>query len=268
MEIEDPKSVLGKPISDIYGRVLGRVAGFTFGYSGEISTVAVESGEEFVVFGAEKLLSGEDGLRVVPEWKLESQAVGLESDALRRRLAALDAMKLIKGISDDAYEQLRLRMEKAQAMQREASARIARRLEELKLLDDSVDSFLAMVRLQFISQEIDEETFKGTADYCMRIKTTNARERSEVEEMLKFAYVKEQGIRPVEEAMVGPPQTDETPTPGGMEAPSIEFETLEPERPPQLQVERAEEIPPKEEVPSDSPPPAFGSFRSLRNKPS
>jgi len=251
--------MIGRQITDVYGRPVGRIAGVTVGYGGEIESLAVDSGDKFVQYLADELSEGEDGPQILPSWVVEFKASGIDASAIQKRLVALETMKRMKGVSQPIYEELRTKLADAQETHRTMSGQLRERLETLAMIDASVDSFLAMVRLQLMSDELDEGTFKASADYCAQVKSMNDKERAEIEVVIGPLPPAEEATEQVGEAPASVPMEK-------VSAPEPEPLVEEPRRAEAMhaQKEPVEEV--EEPLPEQSKP-TSGGLRSLRNRP-
>lgn len=171
---------VGKVVRDIYGRELGRAVGVVFDVSGEVASIGVEMAGSFVEIPPEIVVSDQDELEVMPEWKAEAKKVGMVGASLERRLAALEGMVERKEVPQDAYVILRSRLAALRGTHDQALSRTLARLDDLEREDESVDLFLSMVRVQFLAGEMGEESFRLTEEYCKALKGANEREAEDI----------------------------------------------------------------------------------------
>ncbi len=211
MERGELRTILGKSVTDVYGRPLGRVIGVTLDLKGEISTIGVETGRGFVELSRERFVSVDKEITIQLEWAAAAGRPAFEKAVFERRMASLERMKSMKGFSEKAYEAqiARLRQFKDPETHEEASAMMKTRLEELGSIDQAIDNFVSAVRLQFLTQELDEELLNFTTESCSAIRGINSRERSDISEMLGSVF----GNGPPKEAEVATSDRQETPSP-------------------------------------------------------
>ncbi len=183
---EDFSKAIGKEVRDIYGRNLGRCIGFTVDLSGNLRTIGVELGTSFQEYPADRLLAGreEDGIVTIPDWKADSRRVGMEKGVLEKRINALTKMLEAGEISQKVYDDMYKGLMTIRASHEQLSRDLVRRLDALEENDDKINTFLARVKLQGVSEEISEQAVKWTADFCVAMKSMNESERVGINEIL------------------------------------------------------------------------------------
>src|ERR1700693_4590953 len=81
---------VGRPVKDVYGRYFGSVIGFSIDNSGELKSIGLDQcGGEFHEFASNRIVSDKDGFIVVPSWRVDADALGRETETIRRRAQAL-----------------------------------------------------------------------------------------------------------------------------------------------------------------------------------
>jgi len=171
---------VGKPVLDTYGRRLGRAMGLIFDLSGEVTSVGVEQAGSFKELRADMVVSDLEELKVMPEWKADSKRAGIEGAALERRLTALAEMVEDKEISQASYDAMHAKLMDVRATQDLVFQRMLEKLDYLEHEDESMDSFVTMVRLEFHAGEMSEESYNLTMVECEEIKVANAKETAEI----------------------------------------------------------------------------------------
>jgi hypothetical protein len=171
---------VGKPVIDTYGRRLGRAVGLVFDLRGDVVLVGVEQAGSFRELRADMVVSDFEELRVMPEWKADSKRAGIEGALLERRLTALDEMVEDEEISQESYDALHAKLIEVRATQDEVLQRILIRLDSLEHEDESMSSFVDMIKLEFNAGEMSEESYNLTMVECEEIKVANAREKDEI----------------------------------------------------------------------------------------
>src|SRR5215472_5685223 len=103
----ETKALLGRPVSDVYGRLLGRVIGIERNPFGEMEGVQVEStGGIIVTAKARQMALTPKTITIAPEWKLESEDIISELSLLRKRVGALESLKDSREIDAEIYSEL------------------------------------------------------------------------------------------------------------------------------------------------------------------
>ena len=177
MRIDDPTTLIGRAVRDVYGRDLGRCVGFTVDLGGKVSAVGVQSGLWFYEYPVDCIVSNDKDAVVMPEWKMQARRFGLEKGTLEKRMKALNAL-LSKGeISHKVYDDLAGSLSPALEGHERLADLLVRRLEELEEVDDRISSFMARVMLEGVSEELKQDVVKRITDYCMSAKLMNGSEK-------------------------------------------------------------------------------------------
>ena len=191
MRTEVIQKLVGRPVKDIYGRYVGYVVGFSVDTTGELRSVGVDQGSgEFAEYPNNRIISDKDGLIAVPSWKVETEGLGKETEMVRRRAQALEDLakegEIPTHLYEEMYKQYSEQLTKLQESYNNLGQRLRRRKEELDHQGELLDRFLANVKVQFRSGEIDEGTFKVASDYCVSMKERDVREREDLAKVLRI----------------------------------------------------------------------------------
>ena len=114
----ETKALLGRGVTDVYGRFVGRVIGIDRNPFGEMEGVQVESvGNSILTFKARQIALTPKTVTVTPEWKLEVEDVVSELSLLRKRVGALEQLNDSREIDGEIYAEI-LEAQKAGYMER------------------------------------------------------------------------------------------------------------------------------------------------------
>src|SRR5438132_11359049 len=103
----ETKALLGRGVTDIYGRLLGRVIGIERNPFGEMEGVQVEAtGGIILTAKARQMALTPKTITISPEWKLESEDIISELTLLRKRVGALESLKDSREIDGGIYSAL------------------------------------------------------------------------------------------------------------------------------------------------------------------
>jgi len=191
MRSEAIQKLVGRPVKDFYGRYAGFVVGFSVDTNGELQFVGIDQGNgEFAQFPQKRVLSDHDGLVVLPQWKLDVDSLRRETEAVRKRILALETLVREGEVSRPIYEQMRAQYDgQINDLQQSHSAllqSLTKRLEYLDTRSQSLEVFLANVKVQFRAGEIDEGTFKVAIDYCTAMKARDLKESEDIGSVLRL----------------------------------------------------------------------------------
>jgi hypothetical protein len=181
---------VGRPVKDVYGRYLGSVVGFSIDNSGELRSIGLDqSGGEFHEFASNRIISDKDGFIVIPSWKLDADALGRETETVRRRAQALADLEKEGEVPADLRDEMHGQYDGELKGLRESYSTLEhearRRVEALDRQVKSLDRFLLNLKVQFRSGEIDEGTFKAEAEYCAQIKLRDTKEKEDLHKLLR-----------------------------------------------------------------------------------
>ena len=192
MRAEALEKLVNKPVKDTYGRYVGFVVGFSVDTSGDLKSVGVDQGNgEFTEYPNERVVSTSDGFVVIPQWKVECDALGKEIEGVKRRAKALQDLAREGEVPRSLYEDMMGKYSeeaaKIQSSYKSLAESMVVRIGELEGQKESLDKFLVEVKVQFRAGEIDEAAYKVAAESCQAMQTRNSQETAELTRMLKAA---------------------------------------------------------------------------------
>jgi len=161
----ETKALLGRSVSDIYGRLLGRIIGIERNPFGEMEGVQVEAtGGIILTAKARQMALTPKTITISPEWKLESEEIVSELTLLRKRVGALESLKDSREIDGEIYSEL-LESQKAGYMDKVKTASglvisMKSRLNEIMGQITSLTRYLVNAKLDHKSGELDEDSLK------------------------------------------------------------------------------------------------------------
>src|SRR3989442_2583304 len=102
----ETKALLGRRVSDVYGRLLARVIGIERNPFGEMEGEQVEAtGGIILTDKARKMALTPKTITISPEWKLESEDIISELSFLRKRDGALQSLENSKEVDGQIYSE-------------------------------------------------------------------------------------------------------------------------------------------------------------------
>jgi hypothetical protein len=192
MRAEALEKLVNKPVKDTYGRYVGFVVGFSVDTSGELKSVGVDQGNgDFTEYPHQRIASTADGFVVIPEWKVQCDALGKEVEGVRRRAKALQELaregEVSRSLFDDMMGKYSEEASTIQGSYKSLAENMVVRIGELEGQKEQLDRFLVEVKVQFRAGEIDEAAYKVAAESCQAMQTRNSQEMAELTKMLKSA---------------------------------------------------------------------------------
>ncbi len=191
MRAEAIGKLVNRPVKDSYGRYVGFVVGFSVDTAGELTTVGVDHGNgDFREYPSERLVSTSEGFIVIPEWKVGCEALGKELDGVKKRAKALQDLAREGEIPQSIYQEMMAKYseqtDKTQESYKSLMEGMVVRVSELEEQKETLERFLANLKVQFRAGEIDESSFKVSSDCCQAMLNRNSQERGELEKTLKM----------------------------------------------------------------------------------
>lgn len=161
----ETKALLGRSVSDVYGRLLGRVIGIERNPFGEMEGIQVEAtGGIILTAKARQIALTPQTITISPEWKLESEDIISELSLLRKRVSALESLKDTREIDGEIYSEL-LESQKAGYLDKVKLAgslvdTMKSRLSEITSQIRSLTRYLVNAKLDHKSGELDADSLK------------------------------------------------------------------------------------------------------------
>ena len=161
----EARALLGKSISDVYGRALGRIIGVNRNQFGEMEGLEVESpGGNVIDVPSKSIMLTPKMITATPEWKVDAHELTTEIATVKKRIVALEGLRDKGDVDSEIYEEL-LEAQRSgylsKVKQTEALVGIIRtKLERTNNQLTSLTKHLVNAKLDFQSGEIDEASMK------------------------------------------------------------------------------------------------------------
>ena len=161
----EAKALLGKSISDVYGRSLGRIIGINRNQFGEMEGLEVESpGGNVIDIPSKSIMLTPKMVTATPEWKVDAHELTGEIATVKKRIVALEGLRGKGDVDGEIYEEL-LEAQRSgylsKVKQIEALVGALRvKLERTNNQLTSLTKHLVNAKLDYQSGEIDEASMK------------------------------------------------------------------------------------------------------------
>jgi len=161
----ETRALLGRNVTDSYGRNIGRVIGLEKNHFGELEAVQVEALAGQIVSAKTRQLSvTPKSVSLTPEWKLDSNDLIQELSVLRKRVSALEELRSSGEIGGEVYNEL-LSAQKTGYTEKLHSGRqllesMSQRHASITAQISSLTKYLANAKLDHKSGILDESSFK------------------------------------------------------------------------------------------------------------
>ena len=161
----EAKALLGKSISDVYGRSLGRIIGVNRNQFGEMEGLEVESpGGNVIDIPSKSIMLTPKMVTATPEWKVDANELSGEIATVKRRIVALEGLRDKGDVDREIYEELLeaqrsgylSKVKQAEALVGALRAKLERTNNQLT----SLTKHLVNAKLDYQSGEIDEASMK------------------------------------------------------------------------------------------------------------
>ncbi len=161
----ETRALLGRNVTDSYGRNLGRVIGLEKNHFGELEAVQVEALAGQIVSAKTRQLSvTPKSVSLTPEWKLDANDLVQELSILLKRVSALEALRSSGEIGGEVYNEL-LSAQKTGYVEKLHSGRqllesMSQRHAGITAQISTLTKYLANAKLDHKSGILDESSFK------------------------------------------------------------------------------------------------------------
>ena len=178
-------SIIGRPVKDMYGTIIGNVLGTLTHIDGQIRTVGIDCGSEGLKqIPYEQLVLQGDVVIYIPGWRIDAQKI------LKEKRLTLSRLKALMGImsEDDAtqsdadviHDQCKTKLMELDEAESKVRDELSVRLEELDSQEKIIKVMLFDAKVQFKSEEISDSTFETIQKHCNNLLERLSHERVEV----------------------------------------------------------------------------------------
>lgn len=189
LRLEIMKRYLGKPITDPFGNIVGKVVGLSFDSKNEVKGIAIESGDgDLMRLPMERIIVNENSIHLEQPWRIEANELDRMYEVIANRIQALEELYNSGEIEEEIYAELHKSHKSAleELEERRKSlieglrAKISEKVEEIKELQ----MFLANNKILRASGEVDEYSYRISNDAIRRGLQRSISEKKEMEELL------------------------------------------------------------------------------------
>ena len=156
---------MGRVVTDVYGRTIGRTIGIDRNPFGELEGIQVEAvGGNILTVKARQIALTPKSITLTPEWKIDSEDLIAELNTLRKRVKALESLKDSREIDGEIYVEI-LEAQKAGYLEKVKSAETLAgstkaRLGLITSQISNLTRYLVNAKLDHKSGELDESSLK------------------------------------------------------------------------------------------------------------
>ena len=200
---ENKLRIMGKPVNDMYGSLVGSAVGTATDIDGTVTSVGVDCGlQGLLEIPIKHLVVQDESIIYVPQWRLDSQKVLREKTLLIRRLQALNTIIVENDKLEMDSEPIRQfyeeKLDELRDTEDAVLEALSERLAELKQQAGLAKSMHFDATIQYKSSEIVERDYKtvkaGTSTILERIEY-ETEEIKGMQERLEEQSVTEYAVR-------------------------------------------------------------------------
>jgi len=214
IRMEEIGKYVGKPVSDTYGRNIGRLIGLTTNARDEIVSVAFElaNGKLLQCPSSQILMKG-DSVVLTPSWRIEAIQIQKEFELATRRVRALDELNKSGDLQGDIYTNLKKQhesvVEEAKGRRQGLISSLEERLADLNSQVRDLQTLLANNKMLHTSREIDDSAYQIASEAIRSGLERTLTEKKDIEEVVDHLSKLETSA----EVSYQPPEASPTPAP-------------------------------------------------------
>ena len=156
--------IIGKPVKDMYGALMGKILGTTTDIDGSTQTVGINCGSGCLKqVPYSQLVIQPEVVIFIPKWRMDSQRLLREKELTVRRLSAL--MEIVsdndkmKADAELIHEKYKSKLNSLKETESQIKSELEERVVEINTEIKSVKVMLFDAKVQNKSNEISQETF-------------------------------------------------------------------------------------------------------------
>ena len=196
MHAQALEKLVKKPVKDTYGRNLGQVIGFSLDSSGSMKGLGVDHGTgQFVEYPRERIIidGSSETIILLPEWQEDVDKLKKNTQIAKKRTHVLEKLRAQGEIPEHAFEDLKSSYECEIDNLKSSCSSIIDKLEtRIGNIESSrltTEKFLSTLKVQYHSDEIDEETFKRASQSTIDMMDKDTLERHEIANILNWLSI-------------------------------------------------------------------------------
>ncbi|MBS7645216.1 MAG: CdvA-like protein [Candidatus Bathyarchaeia archaeon] len=191
MKAEEIRPFIGKPVTDIHKRQVGRIIGYYANTRNEATSVELELvNGDFVNTPVNQIEITGDAVYYIQPWELEAESLKKQFDLIIRRIKALDELRRNGDIDEAIYEELRRQHSSSVEELKEQREVLLESLNErMRKLDNQIkelEIFLANSKMQHTSGEINDQAYKTAYEAVNNGLNRAISEKNHLRELTEF----------------------------------------------------------------------------------
>ncbi len=180
--------VVGQRVKDAYGRDAGFVINVNTEVDGTINSVEIATDSTILTVDPSRFKVEQDGLVLLPEWKVKANTILSNVEKIRRRLKALEELYNKNEIDKSDYEEMKRKLTSEYNKIKDEIAKIKgdlkSRLNEIEDQALKIDKIMIALKISYLSSEIDDKSYKNSMEQLKKLKDSYAIERDDIRKTL------------------------------------------------------------------------------------
>lgn len=169
LQVKDIRLFVGKSIADLYGRIIGRVVGFSVDIKNAVTSVEVElGGGEFSSFPQAQISIGDGSIVFIPAWKSSSNTFSEEYTSTLQRIRVIQELYSKGEVSQEIYEEFSKQNETIlNDLETRRSTLITTLKDEVDRLNTKIkalQTFIANIKVEHLTGDIDDQAYATAND--------------------------------------------------------------------------------------------------------
>jgi len=199
------RHLIGHAATDIYGRKIGRVVALSLNTDGELRSIEIQpEGSELLRYPSDCIMLDKDALILLPQWKVETEAICKELKFIEKRVYALNELVRDRELPTEVYQEFQRKQKAALIEIREKGESLLHELKEKmqKIADEVAEltSFLVSLKLEYKAGEIDKESLDSAHQAVEPSLKAAVAEKKDIEnaltELSRLCLPQEEQFRP------------------------------------------------------------------------
>jgi len=199
------RRLIGHAATDIYGRKIGRVVALSLNTDGELQFIEIQpEGSKLLRYPSDCIMLYKDALILLPQWKVETEAICKELEFVEKRVHALNELMSDRELPREVYEEFQRNQEAALIEIRQKGESLLHELKERmqKIADEVAEltSFLVGLKLEYRAGELDKESLDSAHQAVEPSLKAAVAEKQDIEnaltELSRLCLPKEEQFRP------------------------------------------------------------------------
>lgn len=183
------RRLIGHAAADIYGRKIGRVVALSLNTDGELQSIEIQpEGGQLLRYPSDCIMLYKDALILLPQWKVETEAICRELKFIEKRVHALNELLDDRELPREVYDEFRRKQEAALIEIRQKGESLLHELEEKmqKIADEVAEltSFLVGLKLEYRAGEMDKQSLDSAHQAVEPSLKAAAAEKQDIENAL------------------------------------------------------------------------------------